>query len=548
VILDLESGRGLATALLPELILTVWAMLLLLIASWRHRQPGIQRQIGWLSLAGTIVAIAATIWLWRSDARVPGLPSSMAVDGFRWAVALIVLIGVALTTILSIDYLDREGINVPEYHVLVLLAAVGMLFMVGGADLLIIFLGLETMSVCVYVLAGINRHSPFSAEAALKYFLLGAFASAFLLYGIALLYGATGTTKLALIGFAVGRPVPGVHLMLNAGIALLIVGFAFKVAAVPFHMWAPDVYDGAPTPATAFMATTVKAAAFGALVRVLLVGLIGAHPDWASVVWWLAAVTMVAGNLLALAQRSLKRMLAYSSVAHAGYLLAALVAGSPAGASAFLFYLLFYTLATIGAFAVVIAKGRGGERDVTLDDLAGLAESHPLLAGVMAISMLSLMGFPGTAGFVGKWYILLAATGGGYVTVAVVLVLASVVSAGYYLPVIMAMYMKPRATERVHEQTGLPNVVRGMLALMLAALVLFGVYPGWGLGAAQRGGATFLPRMTVAQNMRPVQLAPLPPGHPGAPAEASPQLPPGHPGSPEGARPLPPGHPGAPVR
>jgi NADH-quinone oxidoreductase subunit N len=519
VILDLDRGLDLAVALLPELILTVWAMLLLLIIAWRHRQPGIQRQVGWLSLAGTILAIAATIWLWRSDAQVPGLPASMAVDGFRWAVDLIVLLGVALTTILSIGYLDREGINVPEYHVLVLLAAVGMLFMAGGADLLIIFLGLETMSVCVYVLAGINRKSPFSAEAALKYFLLGAFASAFLLYGIALLYGATGTTKLSLIGFAAGRPIPGVHVMMGAGIAMLLVGFGFKVAAVPFHMWAPDVYDGAPTPTTAFMAATVKAAAFGALVRVLLVGLVNAQADWARVVWWLAAVTMVGGNLLALTQRSLKRMLAYSSVAHAGYLLAALVAGSPAAAAAFLFYLLFYTLATVGAFAVIIAKGRGGERDVTLDDLAGLAETHPLLALVMAISMLSLMGFPGTAGFVGKWYILLAATGGGYVTVAVVLVLASVVSAGYYLPVIMAMYMKPRATERAHEQTVLPGVVRVMLALMLAALLIAGVYPGWTLEKARLGSATFLPKMITAQSMRPLRLSPtpLPPGHPGAP-------------------------------
>ncbi|MFI5208511.1 MAG: proton-conducting transporter membrane subunit, partial [Gemmatimonadales bacterium] len=212
------------------------------------------------------------------------------------------------------------------------------------------------------------------------------------------------------------------------------------------------------------------------------------------------------------------------------------------------FYLLFYTLATIAAFAVLIAKGRGGERDVTLDDLAGLAETHPLLAGVMAISMLSLMGFPGTAGFVGKWYILLAATGGGYVTVAVVLVLASVVSAGYYLPVIMAMYMKPRATERAHQQTVLPNVVRVMLAAMLVALVYFGVYPGSALETARLGSSTFLPRMMTAQSARPMQITPLPPGHPGTPGGDSPQLPPGHPGTPGATRQLPPGHPGVPVR
>jgi NADH-quinone oxidoreductase subunit N len=529
MLLDLNRARDLAIALLPELILTGWAMLLLLHVAWRHQRPGIQREVGWLSLAGVIIAMAITGWLWKSDAHLAGLAMTMAVDGFRWAVTLIILLGVALTTVLAIGYLDREGINVPEYHVLVLLAAVGMLFMVGGADLLIVFLGLETMSVCVYVLAGINRRSPFSAEAALKYFLLGAFASAFLLYGIALLYGATGTTRLALVGFQIGQRIEGTGVMLQAGIGLLLIGFAFKIAAVPFHMWAPDVYDGAPTPATAFMATTVKAAAFGALVRVLLVGLIGSQSEWSRVVWWLAAATMVGGNLLALAQRSLKRMLAYSSVAHAGYLLAALVAGSTAGAAALLFYLLFYTLATVSAFAVLVAKGRGGERDVTTDDLAGLAESDPWLAAVMAIAMLSLMGFPGTAGFVGKWYILLAATGGGYTTIAVVLVATSVVSAGYYLPVIMAMYMKPRVHERAHAETKLPAVVLAMLGLTLAVLLVVGVYPGPVLTTAQQGTVTFMSRQVNAQALHSVPLpalranphgpggsVPLPPGHPGA--------------------------------
>src|SRR5260221_563505 len=271
----------------------------------------------------------------------------IAVDDFRFVTNGLFLGDESLTVLFSFDYLEREQLLAPEYYLLIVFATLGMMLMGGGKDLMVIFLGLELMSVSVYVLAGANRRSPRSAEAALKYFLLGAFASAFLLYGIALIYGATATTNLTLIGVQVGLDGGAHPTMLLLGLGLLLVGFAFKVAAVPFHMWAPDVYDGAPTPATALMAATVKAAAFGALVRVLLVGLVGAQADWARVVWWLAAGTMVGGNLLALTQPSLKRMLAYSSVAHAGYLLAALVAGSPAATAAFLFYLLFLTLATV---------------------------------------------------------------------------------------------------------------------------------------------------------------------------------------------------------
>jgi NADH-quinone oxidoreductase subunit N len=527
MLLDLEKGRDLVLALLPELLLTGWALLLCLHIAWRHREPGAQRQAGWLAVTGVILALAATAWLWLAGARTDGLTGMVAVDGFRFAASVIVLLGSGLASLMAIDYLEREGIDIPEYHLMVLFAAIGMLFMVNGGDLLVIFLGLETMSVSVYVLAGINRRSLLSAEAALKYFLLGAFASAFLLYGIALLYGATGTTKLALIGFQAGIAAHELPILLWPGIGMLIIGFAFKVAAVPFHMWAPDVYDGSPTPATAFMAATVKAAAFGAFVRVLLQALPLAQPQWSTVLFWLAAVTMVAGNLLALAQRSLKRMLAYSSIAHAGYLLVALVPASAAGAAAFLFYLLFYTLTTVAAFAVLMAKGRGGERDVTTDDLAGLAESRPVLAAVMAVAMLSLLGFPGTAGFIGKWYVLVAATGGGETVLAAVLVLTSVLSAGYYLPVIMAMYMKPRVHERAHDDALVPGALRGVLVAMTAALVLFGVWPNTVLGAARRASASFQPA-TPPQFAAPGR--PTMPGRPGAmmsphggmPAPASP--------------------------
>jgi len=493
LLLDLDSGWGLLRAALPETVLSVWAMLLLLDAAWHHHQPGAQRRAGMFALVGIALAIAATIWLWASGATVAGIPTSLALDPFRCAVDLIVLLAAALAVLLSVDYLEREGIRIPEYHVLVLFAAVGMMLLAGGEDLFVLFLGLELMSVSVYVLSGIDRRSKVGGEAALKYFLLGAFASAFFLYGIALLYGATGSTKLSMIAAQIGPLGLQRHPMLLAGLALLLIGFGFKVAAVPFHMWTPDVYDGAPTPVTGFMATAVKAAAFAALLRVLLEAFGSVHAAWEQVIWWLAAITMVVGNLVALAQRSVKRMLAYSSIAHAGYLLTALVGGVPAGAAAFLFYLPFYTLMTMGAFAILALKGRGGERDVLIDDLAGLAESHPWLAFGMTVCMLSLLGFPGTAGFIGKWYILVSATGSGYVALAAILVLTSVLSAGYYLPVVMAMYMKPSTHERAHAGVLVPRLVGTTLAAMVMALLAFGLWPNPVLDAARAGAHAFRP-------------------------------------------------------
>ena len=496
--LDLTRGRDLILALLPEIVLTVWAMALLLDVAWHHRRADAQRRAGLLALIGIALAAASALWLWLSNATAVGPAASVAVDAFRWAVDLIVLLGAALAVLFSIDYLEREGILIPEYHVMVLFAAVGMMLMAGGSDLFVVFLGLELMSISVYVLSGIDRRSKVGGEAALKYFLLGAFASAFFLYGIALLYGATGSTKIPVIAAQLAPLGLAGHPMLTGGMALLLIGFGFKIAAVPFHMWTPDVYDGAPTPVTAYMAAAVKAAAFGALVRVLLQAFGAIHPNWEQVIWWLAAVTMLVGNLIALAQRSLKRMLAYSSIAHAGYLLTALVAGSVAGAAAFLFYLLFYTLMTVGAFAILSLKGRGGERDVLVEDLAGLSEPHPWLAFAMTVCMLSLLGFPGTAGFIGKWYILASATGGGYPILAAVLVVTSVVSAGYYLPVVMAMYMKPPAHDQVHAGVLVPRRAAVTLAFMVAALLVFGLWPNLVLAAAKSGSHAFLPHAVMS--------------------------------------------------
>jgi len=472
--LDFSSSGDLLLGLLPELVLTGWALVLLLFVAWRHQTVRDLRIAGWLTLAALLSTGIAAWWLWYNMAQAAGLAGMVAVDDFRWVTDWLFLGGAGLTTLISFAYLEREQLVAPEYYVLLVFATLGMMLMAGGEDLMVIFLGLELMSIAVYVLAGFDRRSPRSAEAALKYFLLGAFASGFLLYGIALVYGATGTTNLSLIGIQLGIGDGGI--MLTAGLGLLLVGFAFKVAAVPFHMWAPDVYDGAPTPVTAFMATGVKAAAFAALFRVLTEAF--AHTGaWQEVIWWLAVVTMVGGNLLALAQRSLKRMLAYSSVAHAGYLLVAVASGKSAGTAAFIVYLVAYTLMSMGAFAVLAAKGRRGESDVLIDDLAGLGTRRPWLAFALAVCMLSLLGFPGTAGFIGKWYILLAATSAGQNLLAAILVLASVVSAGYYLPVIMAMYMKPEASETVHAEVRLGRLGEAAVAVAVAGLLVFGVWP-----------------------------------------------------------------------
>jgi NADH-quinone oxidoreductase subunit N len=483
-------------ALLPELVLTGWSLVLLLFVAWRHRTVGDLRAAGWLTIAALASTAAATWWLWWNRASVHGPGAMIAADDFRWVANWVFLGAAALTVLISFSYLEREQLLAPEYYVLLVFGTLGMMVMAAGADLMVFFLGLELMSVAVYVLAGFDRRRARSAEAALKYFLLGAFASGFLLYGIALIYGATGTTNIALIGAQVSLMGGSLSIMLLVGLGLLIVGFGFKIAAVPFHMWAPDVYDGAPTPVTAFMATGVKAAAFAALFRVMIQAF-AAVPAWQDILWWLAVVTMVGGNLFALGQRSFKRMLAYSSVAHAGYLLVAVAAGSSAGTSAFIVYVIAYTLMSLGAFAVLAAKGRAGESDVAIDDLAGLAGRRPWLAFALAVCMLSLLGFPGTAGFIGKWYLLIAATSAGQNILATILVLTSVVSAGYYLPVIMAMYMKPEPIEAAHVDAVLDRWGRAAVALAVAGLLLFGVWPNRLFDLARAAGDSVQPTVTT---------------------------------------------------
>jgi NADH-quinone oxidoreductase subunit N len=474
---DLSIPSQLAGALLPDLILVIGAMLLLLVSVWGKESLERARLTGLLSIAVCLITFAAIVWLWRAQASASA--GIIAVDGFRWATDCIVLAATIIAATLMIDYSEREQLVSAESYVLLLLAAGGMMLLAASRDLIVVFLGIELMSIASYVLCGLDRRSSRGAEAALKYFLLGAFSTGFLLYGIALVYGATGSTDIATIGTVVTGETFNNPLLL-AGIGLLIVGFCFKVAAVPFHMWTPDVYEGAATPITAFMAAAVKAAAFAAFLRVWIEAFPGATAAWIHPLQWLAVITMIGGNVVALQQKNMKRMLAYSSIAHAGYLLVTVVVADSLGASAFLFYLVAYTLATMGAFAVVIALGEPGERNQEIADYAGLWHVSPWLASAMAVFMLALLGFPiaGGMGFFAKWYVIDAALHAPHpqTVLAVILVIASVISAGYYLGVVLVMFMKPRASDAVEVR---PVQTGTFMVIYLSAfiLLLFGVLP-----------------------------------------------------------------------
>ncbi len=475
---DLSLPAQLSGALLPDLLMMGGGMLLLLWAAWRPESETHQRSVGILSIALCVVTIVAVLYLQLRHAT--GTDGVIAVDNFRWAADLIFLVATIGCIALSIEYNAREGILAGESHVLIVLATSGMMILAAARDLMIVFLGIEMMSIAVYVLAGLNRRSARAAEAALKYFLLGAFSTSFLLYGIALIYGATGATQLPSIAHRIfdnhlfGSP------MLLIGLGLLLVGFGFKIAAVPFHMWAPDVYDGAPTPVTAYMAAAVKAAAFTAFIRVWLEAFPDLFVQWHAAVWWIAAATMIVGNLVALAQKNIKRMLAYSSIAHAGYILVALVIGNAFGGSAALFYLFSYTLATLGAFGVIVALGEVGEPNLDIRRYSGLWSINPSLAVAMAVFMLALLGFPvfGGIGFFAKWYIIKAAlqATAPQPKLAVILVLTSVVSAGYYLYVVMVMFMKPRQEDAVFPARTGP-LTRAVIWTAAVLILVLGIFP-----------------------------------------------------------------------
>ena len=465
----------------PEIVLGAFGMLVMflspIIPKPRH---GVLSAI---SLVGAALALAAT----RYTALYPGLAYSGLVraDAFSLFVHLLV-IGVAFLAILgSTSYLKREDLDAGEFCALILFATAGMGVMAGAQELLTGFIGLEMSSIASYILASYRRESPKSNEAAMKYFLLGSFATAFFLYGIALVYGATGTTHLDMMGQAGAQTSVT---LLKMGLGLIFVGLAFKVAAAPFQLWTPDVYEGAPAPVTAMLSTGPKAAAFALTLRILA-NVDAAGPLWFWALWAVAVMSMFAGNLGALVQTNLKRMLAYSSIAHAGYILVALAAAAAtnhpeAGIAAALFYLVTYALVKLGAFLIVAHLGGVGERNVEIDDFTGLARRQPAMAACLSVFLLSLLGLPVLAGFLGKFYVFNAALESNLIWLAILLAVNSVIGAYYYLRVMVAMYMrepaKPIATEPV------PWTLAVVLWIAAAGTIYAGLFPTRIIGFAAK--------------------------------------------------------------
>jgi len=471
--------------LLPELMLTGGALLVLLADVLMPKRRGL---LMWLSMATVVVttlAVASFAGVETTSSR--GL---LAIDDFALFFKVVFLLSAAVTILMSARYLEIEHVGAGEYYFLILCATLGMMFMASGIDLITIFIGLETMAVSFYILAGYLKPNRRSNEASVKYFLLGAFSLGILLYGMSLMYGLTGTTNLRQIADVLQGQERSALLVL--AISLVGAGVGFKIAAVPFHMWAPDVYEGAPTPVTAFMSTGVKAAGFAALVRVFLTALGELRGDWAPILWVLAVLTMTVGNVVAIAQQNVKRMLAYSSIAHAGYLLIALVAGNAAGFTGLLYYLLAYTFMNLGAFAVVVALEQREDRYLLLGDYAGLGFRYPLLGVAMVLCMFSLSGLPPTAGFMSKFYVFSAAVEQGYIGLAIIGVLNSLISIYYYLYPLVLMYMEEPKAEMPVAQ--LNRSLVAALVLTMAGTIYLGLSPAPLLSLAEAAAQGLLGR------------------------------------------------------
>jgi NADH-quinone oxidoreductase subunit N len=455
-------------ATIPILIVVLSAIAAMLAEAIRH--PGERMYIAGFGLIGLVGALVASCFLWDTDAVSFGV---VRADNFALFVNIILCIIGILTMVFSNDVVERDDLPAGEYYALTLFGIAGMMLMAAAVDLLVIFLALEVLSLSVYVLTALRRNSAQSAEAAFKYFLLGAFSSAFFLYGIAFAFTIAGSTRLDAIATAMASGPTQTLALLAVG--LLAVGFCFKVSAVPFHMWTPDAYEGAPTVVTAFMSTSVKAAAFAAFARVFLSTLEPLQGHWMPVLSVIAALTMIGGSVLGVLQSNIKRMLAYSSIAHAGYLLLGIVAANSAGKAAILFYLLAYAVANLGALGIVALLGTAEHQHDQLRDFAGLWQSRPGLAGLMTVFLLSLGGFPPTAGFIGKWYIFNAAVQDGHYWLAIIGVLTSVVSVFFYLRVVVMMYMTDEAAALPRPRVSAAS----MLALNFAMLATFylGVLP-----------------------------------------------------------------------
>ncbi|MFQ6016524.1 MAG: NADH-quinone oxidoreductase subunit N [Anaerolineae bacterium] len=469
----------------PQLVIVVTG-LAAMIASFLIVEER-QYLIAYLSLLGVVIGFVVVLAFWGGP-QVSFQGMALA-DDYATFFHLVFLTIAALTILISIKYLPRAGIERGEYYILILFATVGMMLMASAGDLIVIFLGLEILSISLYILAGLAPRRPPSHESALKYFLLGAFTSAFLLYGVALTYGATGTTNLARIAAFLAGTQPERDPMAFIGLGLLLVAFGFKVAMVPFHMWVPDVYEGAPSSVTAFMSVGAKAAGFAAFLRVLLGAFPAMGAQWSLTLAILSALTMTVGNVIAMVQTSVKRLLAYSGIAHAGYVLIGLAVADEWGAAAALFYLFAYTFTNLGAFMIVITQERRGWEYLKLTDYAGLIRRQPVLAAAMTFFLLSLAGIPPTVGFVGKLFIFSAAIRANLLWLAVIGVLNSVISVYVYVRVIVAMFMKE--PEEVLPPVPLSFPSGLALAIAFTGTLIFGVFPAQVVDLAQQAVTIF---------------------------------------------------------
>ncbi|HEX3355072.1 MAG TPA: NADH-quinone oxidoreductase subunit N [Terriglobales bacterium] len=468
--------------ILPEIILSLFGMAIMLIDPLVDER-GSRQLIGWIALTGSLAAIAAT--LYQSHYPGTGFWGMVQVDSFSVFFHLVVTGVTAVVILTSYEYMEVQQIRAGEYYGLILLGAVGMCLMSSAVELVLIFIALEISSISTYVLAGFRRRAAISSEASLKYFLLGSFATAFFLYGVALMFGATGSTSIAVIGGVLrSGQIP---LLAYAGVALMFVGLGFKVAAAPFHVWTPDVYEGAPAPVVGFMSTAPKAAVFAVLLRIMFEA---NAPGRVWLIWVAAALSMTLGNVGALVQQNVKRLLAYSSIAHAGYLLVAFASLPDNGIPAAMFYTASYAAMNVGAFAVVSHFAGAGERRVTLDDYAGLGRRSPLLAATLTIFLLSLIGIPMTGGFFAKFYVFSAALQANLVGLTIIGVLNSAVGAYYYLRIIVMMYMR-----EARDDTPVAPVSASLgtaLAISVVATLYLGILPGRVLEHASRSAAQLL--------------------------------------------------------
>lgn len=496
--------------LLPELILSVAGVVVMLVDAFTRR-TGQRWATGAVSLAGIGAAAIACVWLWGAAPELPttAFGDMLILDRMRLSFTIVFLIVAALTVLVSMIWVEWEGLPAGEFHTLLLFATVGMMLMASGGDLVMIFLGLEILSIATYVMAGFRKSDVRSNESSVKYFILGSFSSAFLLYGIALIYGATahtitvdgqqtfaaGTTNIALIAERINE---GLYPpLLFAGAAMLMIGFGFKIATAPFHVWTPDVYEGAPTPVTAFMAAGPKAAGFAAFMRVFLFAFpfiavtsaserTGAqlHEAWVYALWLLAVLTMTVGNVVALVQNNVKRMLAYSSIAHAGYALVGFVAAGWAtdagqqsdAIASVIFYLLVYAVMNLGAFAVVTLIARSGDRRTDVEDYRGIGFRSPALSLTLSLFLLSLLGVPLTAGFMGKVMVFSEALEQGFYALVVIGVLNTAVSVYYYLRLIVVMFFRERTTEWL--PPAIPASIALVLIITVAGVLYLGLFPG----------------------------------------------------------------------